>query len=222
MVQFNPITYAQEVSAAHKKLSVTTRREGESYSSYVNRFEAATTELESLVGPTQGLAEQHLVFQLLDGAGMDQPVYLQILSNCVSDKKNDAKPERVVKASEILKGLVEKTTIGGDLPEPYVQMAPPLTHWKTAILDSTHRSEVKVWSQRVTAAISKLETRITPTIAAGIKNYHAVEVSMESAKRSIRALNAADRQAAVEEVHPMLEVKSRSKQLSGNIFIKPS
>ena len=66
--KFNPVTYAQEVSYAYVRLSGVSRGEKESYTSYVNRFEVASTELESLVGPATGLVEQHLVFQLLKGA----------------------------------------------------------------------------------------------------------------------------------------------------------
>ena len=40
--------------------------------------------------------------------------------------------------------------------------------------------------------MKELETKHTPARASGIHDYHAVEISMESAKKSLRSLDAAD------------------------------
>ena len=69
LAKFNPTTAAHKVFTAYKGLMQIRRGGKESFKLYVNRFEAAASELRSLTGQeTHGEAEHLLAFQVLEGA----------------------------------------------------------------------------------------------------------------------------------------------------------
>ena len=77
LAKFNPTTYAHEIFTAFKGLMQIRRRNKETFKLYVNRFEAAASELRSLTGQDEhGEAEQLLAFQLLEGAQIPTAVFL--------------------------------------------------------------------------------------------------------------------------------------------------
>lgn len=63
LAKFNPTTAAHEIFAAYKSLMQIRRGNKETFKLYVNRFEAAASELRNLTGQeTHGEAEQLLAF----------------------------------------------------------------------------------------------------------------------------------------------------------------
>ena len=86
LLKFNPTTAAHEIFAAYKRLLQIRRGQKEGFKLYGNRFEAAASELRNLTGQMEhGEAEQLLAFQLLEGAQIPTPVFLQLLTNCITN-----------------------------------------------------------------------------------------------------------------------------------------
>ena len=70
------------------------RAQNESLKFYVNRFEAAPSELRNLTSQTIGAeSEQFIAFQLLEGARVPTPVFLQVQANCVGISLKGAEME---------------------------------------------------------------------------------------------------------------------------------
>ena len=91
LAKFNPTTAAHGIFSAYKGLLQIKRAPKETFKLYVNRFEAAASELRDLTGQEKnGEAEQLLAFQLLEGAQIPTPVYLQLLTNCIALGKESA------------------------------------------------------------------------------------------------------------------------------------
>ena len=104
LAKFNPTTAAHEIFAAYKALMDIRRGSKESFKLYVNRFEAAASELRGLTGQdSHGEAEQLLAFQLLEGAQIPTAVFLQVLTNCLNAKDEDtAKEEKTFPGKHVL------------------------------------------------------------------------------------------------------------------------
>ena len=100
LAKFDPTTAAHEIFTAYKGLMQIRRGSKESFKLYVNRFEAAASELRSLAGQDQhGEAEQLLAFQLLEGAQIPTAVFLQVLTNCLHSPAERA-DERKTESAE--------------------------------------------------------------------------------------------------------------------------
>ena len=197
LVKFNPVTYAQEISAAHKNLSAVKRADKETYTSYVNRFEAAASQLEALAGYSAGgEAEQHLTFQLLEGASLPHSVYMQPLSSCVVEEDEGSKEKsQAFKLQKVMEKTVQLTS----RIDSGIARAPADYFSEEPVFSPAHKDAVQQARSNELASIradlreiqEALPEHKIPIAAAGIEGYGAVSVSIESAKKAIRALDAA-------------------------------
>ena len=137
LVQFNPTTHAHEIFTSFKALIQIRRKQNESFKLYVNRFEAATSQLRGLTSQAaDGAAEQFLAFQLLEGAQVPTAVFMQVLANCTTkvgseqdEKPNLHKTEAAKKLTEIIKELKQEegADIVAALPDVEEQKAAAAT-----------------------------------------------------------------------------------------------
>ena len=103
LAKFNPTTAAHGIFTAYKTLLQIRRGPKKNFKLYVNRFEAAASELRDLTGQEKnGEAEQLLAFQLLEGAQIPTPVYLQLLTNCIALGKEAATKSEPSSTEKIL------------------------------------------------------------------------------------------------------------------------
>ena len=91
LAKFSPTTAAHEIFPAYKGLMQICRGNKESFKLFINRFEAAASELRSLtVQESHGEAEQLLAFQPLQGAQIPTAVFLQVLTNFLDENTKEA------------------------------------------------------------------------------------------------------------------------------------
>ena len=113
LVQFNPTTHAHEIFTSFKALMHILSKPNESFKLYVNRFEAATSQLRGLTSQAaEGAAEKFLAFQLLEGTQVPTAVFMQVLANCTTNvvakqqrETNPSNTEATRRLTEIVKGL---------------------------------------------------------------------------------------------------------------------
>ena len=85
LAKFNPTTAAHGIFTAYKTLLQIRRGPKENFKLYVKRFEAPPSEVRDLTGQEKNGEAKHLVeFQLLEGAQIPTPVYLQLPTNCIA------------------------------------------------------------------------------------------------------------------------------------------
>ena len=197
LVQFNPTTHAHEIFTSFKALMQIRRRQNESFKLYVNRFEAATSQLRGLTAQAaDGAAEQFLASQLLEGAQVPTAVFMQVLANCTTnvvaqqdDKPNIHKTEAAKKLMEIVKELEqdEGLDIAAALPQ--------VDDEKTAAATQAHLTALAKLRQHLEGIINELhepkeEKKQAATPFDAIEGYGEVTVSLESAKKALRGLDA--------------------------------
>ena len=169
LVKFNPTVFAHEVFVAFKALGQVRRRHKEAFKSYVNRFEAAASELRGLTGQCPGgEAEQFLAFQLLEGADIPAPVFMNLLASCAME-----------------------TT------EPAGSIATQVRELKAKVVKIIQDYGPLAQVEAVDGLLEKLKDLRDsvpdigdPIAIAGVEGFDSVTIDLERAKAAVRALDA--------------------------------
>ena len=189
LVKFNPTTYAHDVFTSFKALMQIRRRPKESFQLYVNRFEAAASQLRSLTSQTtDGEAEQFIAFQLLEGAQVPTAVFMQVLTNCVG--ATTSKPEKTP-LEEAVSNLEQ---LCGQLSS---EVSPAFTTSLSAVqaqarqaVQAAHLDELHQLATKVTVVKDILEETKAPLFADSLEGFGTVNVNFQSAKEALLALDA--------------------------------
>ena len=194
LVKFNPTTAAHEIFSAYKRLLEIRRGQKESFKLYVNRFEAAASELRNLTGQTEhGEAEQLLAFQLLEGAQIPTPVFLQLLTNCLSSSED---PKDGPSASPEEKAMEEFTSVIQAIPvaksEELETALEGIADDKKAKVKTTFRATMTRIAVSLTAVKGKLMALSAFKEAKKQDPYamKTVSIDFESVKKALRGLDA--------------------------------
>ena len=190
LAKFNPTTAAHGIFTAYKALLQIRRRQKESFKLYVNRFEAAASELRDLTGQEKnGEAEQLLAFQLLEGAQIPTAVYLQLLTNCIALGREAATKSEPSSAKEILPDFeqVIRSLKDGDSQDLSTQLQ--------GIEDDKAKAIEETFNKRVNDEASKLEDLLTrlkeePLFKNKISPGRPIALNLESAIDALRGLDA--------------------------------
>lgn len=190
LAKFNPTTAAHGIFTAYKALLQIRRRQKESFKLYVNRFEAAASELRDLTGQEKnGEAEQLLAFQLLEGAQIPTAVYLQLLTNCIALGREIGKKSEPSSAKEILPDLeqVIRSLENGDSKDLSKQLE--------GIKDDKAKAIKETFNKQVNDAASKLEDVLArlkeePLFEKKASPGHPIALNLESAIDALRGLDA--------------------------------
>ena len=196
LAEFNPTTYAHEIFSAFKGLMRIRRRQNETFMLYVNRFEAAVSELRNLTGQDKhGEAEQLLAFQLLEGAQIPTPVFLQVSSTCLTSKDKDQRENTNAELESIaFKTFNEAIQALKDHESEELKAAlegVEGTKAKTIIeifqkgLENTAKEFDKIKDLFSHLAISSKKTKMTD-----VSLIASVTIDFESAKKALRGLDA--------------------------------
>ena len=189
LVKFNPTTYAHKVFTSFKTLMQIRRRPTESFQLYVNRFEAAASQLRSLTSQTtEGEAVQFVAFQLLEGAQVPTAVFMQVLTNCVGTTpvKNEKDPlEEAVDALEQL-----ATKLSAEPSQEFKAKLAGLAAEAATPIQNAHTAELKEVADKATALKVLLEENKVPLVAEELEGFDRVTVDFESAKAALLGLDA--------------------------------
>ena len=198
LAKFNPTTAAHEIFAAYKGLMQIRRGNKESFKLYVNRFEAAASELRSLTAQeSHGEAEQLLAFQLLEGAQIPTAVFLQVLANCLDeDKKEAPSKDGRSPAGPVLEAMKNDIKAVREFDSEAL----------ARVLHGVEKSKVEEISSLFKKAMGKVAdsfgnthrqlSRLLP-IARNSSASATVTIDFESAKKALRALDAVSVEAKV-------------------------
>ena len=195
LIKFNPTTHAHEIFMSFKALMQIRRKHNESFKLYVNRFEAAASQLRGLTSQAaDGAAEQFLAFQLLEGAQVPTAVFMQVLASCTTDAMPGSNQEPQYASSQAaaeLQKLVEELSV--EQGENIAAALPGVEDNKTAAAVLVHLEALRKTGERLASIVKDLKKA---TLAKGatpfgtIEGYGEITVSLESAKKALRGLDA--------------------------------
>ena len=196
LVKFNPTSHAYDVFSSFKSLMQIRRGQNESFKFYVNRFEAAASELRNLTSQTTGAeSEQFIAFQLLEGAHVPTAVFLQVLANCVGTSVKDAETENtegdkavVLELQELSKAL--ETATGDE----FVTQLPGLKDDDAAQTATMYAQKMKQLGDKLGKLAQKLDAQsskeTTKAKISSIEAYGSIVIDFEAAKKSLLGLDA--------------------------------
>ena len=193
LVKFNPTTAAHEIFAAYKSLLQIRRGQKESFKLYVNCFEAAASELRNLTGQMEhGEAEQLLAFQLLEGAQIPTPVFLQLLKNCLS---NSDLPKGGPSMSPEEKALDAFTKLMESIPHLKVEKLEKALEGvadakKADVVDSLKAVMSKISADMVVVKGRFMALPMFSTSRPDKYAIQSVSIDFESVKKALRGLDA--------------------------------
>ena len=193
LVKFNPTTYAHEVFTSFKALMQIRRRPKESFKLYVNRFEAAASELRGLTSQAaDGEAEQFIAFQLLEGAQVPTAVFMQVLTNCIATTTVKGTPESSTGTlGDVMKELREfAEELKANASEDFTKSLAGIDDTRTAAIKGARKKEIDEVAKRVTQAQALLKERKVPSAVSNVEGLGVVTLDFESAKKALRGLDA--------------------------------
>ena len=215
LAKFNPTTAAHEIFAAYKGLMQIRRGSKESFKLYVNRFEAAASELRSLTGQeSHGEAEQLLAFQLLEGAQIPTAVFLQVLTNCLDENTKDASSkEEGSPAGPVLSAMKDEIqTVREFDSEALARVLHGVEKTKAEEISSLFKDAMRKVAdsfgnthKQLSRLLSKERNFSTSASAAA-----AVTIDFESAKKALRALDAVSVEAKTGDSQQHITAGDRS------------
>ena len=192
LVKFNPTTYAHEIFTSFKALMQIRRKPKESFKRYVNRFEAAASELRGLTSQAaDGEAEQFIAFQLLEGAQVPTAVFMQVLTNCIATTNCEQASGSSLTLGETMKELIElverlKTDASDNFKTSLIEVDDKLV---SAISDA-RRAEFEEVANKIASAQALLKERKLPSAVTNVEGFGVVTLDFESAKKALRGLDA--------------------------------
>ena len=199
LAKFNPTTAAHEIFTAYKGLMQIRRGGKESFKLYVNRFEAAPSELRSLTGQDQhGEAEQLLAFQLLEGAQIPTAVFLQVLTNCLdaSDVEKPKVKEESTKNPILAAMQDEIEAVRGLKSEGLIKELEQIEKSKAERIIKIF----EVAMEKIASSFSKIYDNLEDPSQARPATLSAaraaVTIDFESAKKALRGLDAVSLEAS--------------------------
>ena len=193
LVKFNPTTYAHEVFTSFKALMHIRRKPKESFKLYVNRFEAAASELRGLTSQAaDGEAEQFIAFQLLEGAQVPTAVFMQVLTNCIATTNGaQASGSSSLTLGETMKELTElverlKTDASDNFKTSLIEVDDKLV----PAINDARREEFEKVRNKIANAQALLKERKLPSAVTNVEGFGVVTLDFESAKKALRGLDA--------------------------------
>ena len=197
LVKFNPTTHAHEIFTSFKNLMKIRRRNKESFKLYVNRFEAAASELRNLTPQDKhGEAEQLLAFQLLEGAQIPTAVFMQVLSNCIAEPMEKVpKHEKIKDVKDKLKKITEdyKEFESEELAAALSGTTRGVSNQVMSILKAAMDALVEDLQSLTTTLEEELGTS-EAKVSDFVTDDHVVTIDFENAKKTLRGLDAVSTQ----------------------------
>ena len=196
LAEFNPTTYAHEIFSAFKGLMRIRRKQNETFKLYVNRFEAAASELRNLTGQDEhGEAEQLLAFQLLEGAQIPTPVFLQVLSTCLTSTNKDQRQKTNAELENIaFKTFNEAIQALKDHDSEELKAAlEGVEETKANIIIEIFQNGLENKAKefdKIKGLFSDLAISSKTTKRTDVSLVAAVTIDFESAKKALRGLDA--------------------------------
>ena len=199
LAKFNPTTFAHEIFSNFKIVMQTRRNKEESFKLYVNRFEAAASELRNLTKQNRyGEAEQLLAFQLLEGAQIPTAVFLQVLSSCIAEEKISNEDGTCLSQKNRLTQVKDKLAEMADHYEFFErdrlsEALEVVSSQQAAAIKEMFRSSmenVKYDVEKIKRSIEEDISELPCGNKVDIDKNKMVTIDFESAKKALRGLDA--------------------------------